>query len=338
MSTTGAPPSPPPAAWWRALPNGQAACDLCPVGCRLRPGQDGPCGTRANRQGVMTPLHYGRIATAALDPIEKKPLHHFHPGRDILSVAAPGCNLHCAFCQNWSLSQKHDAPTRPATPQDLVASAVTRDSVGLAFTYSEPLVWFEFVRDAARAAREADLATVLVTNGYLNAGPLDELLPLIDAANIDLKSMDDRFYRRICKAQLPPVLAAIERFVAAGVHVELTNLVIPGHNDDEASLTKLIEFVAGLGRPVPLHFSAYHPAWRLDAPATPRATLLRAHERARRRLDFVYLGNVAGDTGRDSRCPACDALLVDRSGYRGVSHLTPDAHCPSCGAPQPFIV
>jgi pyruvate formate lyase activating enzyme len=320
------------------MPNGQAACDLCPVGCRLREGQTGPCGTRANLGGAMTPLHYGRIATAAMDPIEKKPLFHFHPGSDILSVAAPGCNLHCAFCQNWNLSQQHDAPTRPATAGDLVEAAITQGSVGIAFTYSEPLVWFEFVRDTARAARAAGLATVLVTNGYLNPAPLEELLPLIDAANIDLKAMDDRFYRRICRAQLAPVLDSIRRFVAAGVHVELTNLVIPGHNDDDASLTTLIDFVEGLGRPIPLHFSAYHPAWRLEAPATPRATLLRAHQLASRRLDWVYVGNVATDQGRDSRCPRCATLLVDRTGYRGVCHLTPDATCPACGAPQPFVL
>ena len=328
----------PPAAWWRALPNGQAACDLCPIGCRLREGQTGPCGTRANRHGVMAPLHYGRIATAALDPIEKKPLFHFHPGCDILSVAAPGCNLHCAFCQNWNLSQEHDAPTRPATARELVATAIDHGSVGIAFTYSEPLVWFEFVRDTARAARAAGLATVLVTNGYLNPEPLAELLPLIDAANIDLKSMDDRFYRRVCKARLAPVLDSIRRFVAAGVHVELTNLVIPGHNDDEASLEALIDFVVGLGRPVPLHFSAYHPAWRMQAPPTPRATLLRAYEQASRRLDWVYLGNLSGEQGRDSRCPTCATLLVDRSSYRGISTLTPSAACPHCGTPHPFIL
>lgn len=327
----------PAAAWWRAQPNGQAACDLCPVGCRLRPGQAGPCGTRANRDGVMRPLHYGRVATIALDPIEKKPLYHFHPGRDILSVAAPGCNLHCLFCQNWSLSQRPDAPTRAASPGDLVAAAQAQGSVGLAFTYSEPLVWYEFVRDTARAARAAGLAVVLVTNGYLNPAPLAELLPLVDAANIDLKSMDDRFYRRVCRARLEPVLAAIRQFVAAGVHVELTNLVIPGHNDDDASLDLLVDFVAGLGRPVPLHFSAYRPAWRLQAPATPAATLLKARERARRRLDWVYLGNVASAEGRDSRCPGCDALLVDRSSYRGEAHLLAGARCPACGAAQPFV-
>lgn len=325
------------AAWWRPLPNGQAACDLCPVGCRLREGQTGPCGTRANRGGVMRPLHYGRVATVGLDPIEKKPLYHFHPGREILSVAAPGCNLHCLFCQNWSLSQRPDAPTRPLSAAELVAAARRKGSVGLAFTYSEPLVWFEYVRDAALAAREAGLVVVLVTNGYLNPEPLEELLPLVDAANIDLKAMDDRFYRRVCKARLGPVLAAIGQFVAAGVHVELTNLVIPGYNDDDASLDRLVEFVAGLGRPVPLHFSAYRPAWRLQAPPTPAATLLRARERARRRLDWVYLGNLATAEGRDSRCPACDSLLVDRSGYRGAVRLAAGARCPGCGAAQPFV-
>lgn len=325
------------AAWWEPLPNGQAACRLCPVGCRLRRGQDGPCGTRTNRDGAMVPLHYGRVATMALDPIEKKPLYHFHPGRRILSVAAPGCNLHCLFCQNWSLSQRPQAPTRAASGDELVAAALREGSVGLAFTYSEPLVWFEFVRDTARKARAAGLAVVLVTNGYLNAAPLRELLPLVDAANIDLKSMDERFYRRVCKARLQPVLDAIGAFTAAGVHVELTNLVIPGHNDDDTSLGRLVDFVAGLGRPVPLHFSAYHPAWKLTAPPTPRATLLRARELARRRLDWVYLGNVAGPEGRDSHCPACDALLVDRSGDGGVPRLGPGAACPGCGRPQPFV-
>jgi pyruvate formate lyase activating enzyme len=331
------PTSMPAAAWWRPQPNGQAACDLCPVGCRLREGQAGPCGTRANRGGVMAPLHYGRIATAALDPIEKKPLYHFHPGRDILSVAAPGCNLHCRFCQNWTLSQQPEAPTRPAAPADLVAAARQQGSVGIAFTYSEPLVWFEFVRDTAVAARAAGLAVVLVTNGYLNKEPLAELLPLVDAANIDLKAMDDRFYRRVCKASLAPVLRAIEQFVAAGVHLELTNLVIPGHNDDDAAIETLVDFVAGLGRPVPLHFSAYHPAWKLTAPATPRETLLRACEQARGRLDWVYTGNLSSAAGRDSHCPSCGTLLVDRAGYRGVSRLLPDATCPGCRAPQPFV-
>lgn len=328
----------PAAAWWRPLANGQAACDLCPVGCRLRPGQTGPCATRANRDGVMVPLHYGRIVSLAIDPIEKKPLYHFHPGQPILSVAAPGCNLHCRFCQNWNISQQGDARTTAATPDELVRTALARGSIGIAFTYSEPLVWFEFVRDTARLAHRFGLKNVLVTNGYLNPEPLAELLPVIDAANIDLKSMDPRFYRKICKAQLPPVLAAIRQFHAAGVHLELTNLVIPGHNDDPDALDELVDFVADLEPGIPLHFSAYHPAWRMDAPPTPRQTLLDAHALASRKLRWVYVGNVATSVGRDSVCPGCGDLLVDRSGYRGVSRLSAAGECPGCGATHPFVL
>ncbi|PJA74889.1 AmmeMemoRadiSam system radical SAM enzyme [bacterium CG_4_9_14_3_um_filter_65_15] len=326
------------AAYWRPLPNGQVACDLCPVGCRLRPGRDGPCASRTNRSGSMALMSYGRIVAAAVDPIEKKPLYHFHPGRDILSVAAPGCNLHCLFCQNFSISQDKDARTREAAPQDLVAAAVRAGSVGIAFTYSEPLVWFEFVRDTARLARSAGLKNVLVTNGYLNPEPLVELLPLIDAANIDLKSMDDRFYRRICRARLEPVLDAIGRFHAAGVHLELTNLLIPGHNDSDEQITRLVDFVADLDDSIPLHFSAYHPAWRMQAPATPLATLRRALTLACERLPWVYLGNAALDEGRDTVCRNCGEILIARSGFAATVRLRDGTACPACGYMAPVTV
>jgi len=325
------------AAWWRPLDNGQVACDLCPVGCRLREGQTGPCATRANRDGAMVPLNYGRVVSAAMDPIEKKPLYHFHPGRPILSVAAPGCNLHCLFCQNWTISQDGEARTTKASPADLVAMAQAEESVGLAFTYSEPLVWYEFVRDTARIAREKGLKNVLVTNGYLNREPLTELLPLIDAANIDLKSMDDAFYRKVCKARLEPVLEAIGQFAAAGVHLEITNLLIPGHNDSDGQIRTLVDFIADLGPDIPLHFSAYHPAWKFDAPPTPLATLLRARELAASRLNYVYLGNARTAEGRDTECPECGAVVVDRGGYRGVSRLREDGGCPACGAFIPVV-
>ncbi len=324
------------AAWWRPLPNGQAACDLCPIGCRLRQGQTGPCGTRQNADGEMQLLHYGRLAAVGLDPIEKKPLYHFHPGRPILSVAAPGCNLHCLFCQNWHLSQETGQPTQEASPTEVVDMALGEDSVGIAFTYSEPLVWFEFVRDTARLARERGLKTVLVTNGFLSPEPLAELLPVIDAANVDLKSMDGRFYRKICRARLEPVLAAITAFRTAGVHLEVTNLLIPGHNDAPEQIDRLVDFVAGLGRDVPLHFSAYRPAWKLDAPPTPKQTLVRARERALRKLDWVYLGNVAGEEGRDTVCVKCDRVLIARQGYAARVDLK-DGACPGCGAHIPVV-
>ncbi len=327
----------PQAAWWQPLPNGQAACQLCPIECRLREGQVGPCATRANRAGVMEPLHYGRIVAAGVDPIEKKPLYHFYPGRSILSVAAPGCNLHCQFCQNWAISQSAEARTTAASPEDLVRLALAEKAAGIAFTYSEPLVWFEFVRDTARLARQEGLKNVLVTNGFLNPEPLAELLPWIDAANVDLKSMDPVFYRKVCKAQLPPVLAAIRQFHEAGVHLEVTNLVIPGHNDLDAQISELVDFVAGLSPAIPLHFSAYHPAWKMDAPATPRETLLRAHSLAAKKLQWVYLGNVAANVGRDTDCAQCGENLVQRPGNRGISHLDASGRCPACAAPSPFI-
>ena len=325
------------AAWWKPLDNGQVACELCPIACRLREGQTGPCATRANHQGAMVPLHYGRIVSAGVDPIEKKPLYHFHPGRPILSVAAPGCNLHCMFCQNWTISQDGEARTTATTPAALVETARAEDSVGVAFTYSEPLVWFEFVRDTAQAFRAAGLKNVLVTNGFLNEKPLAELLPLIDAANIDLKSMDDVFYRRICKARLQPVLDSITAFHEAGVHLEITNLVIPGHNDSDEQIGALVDFVAGLDRTVPLHFSAYHPAWKMTARPTPPETLLRARDIAAKKLDHVYLGNLPLAAGRDTACPDCGTVAIGRSGYRAEVHIREDAACTGCGRRLPIV-
>ncbi len=326
------------AEYWRSMPNGQVACDLCPIGCRLRAGQDGPCASRTNNSGVMELLSYGRIVSAGVDPIEKKPLYHFHPGRNILSVAAPGCNLHCRFCQNWTISQPARVATRAASPEALVATALEERSVGIAYTYSEPLVWFEFVRDTARLARQAGLKNVLVTNGFLNREPLDELLPWIDAANIDLKAMDDRFYRRICKARLEPVLAAIRQFQGAQVHLELTNLLIPGHNDSDVQITRLVDFVAQLDPEIPLHFSAYHPAWKMDAPATPAPTLLRAMKIAQQVLPWVYLGNAALTEGRDTVCPDCGEVLISRKGYQAESRLAGKPVCPGCGRRVPVML
>lgn len=326
------------AAYWRPLDNGQVACDLCPINCRLREGQTGPCATRVNHGGEMIPLHYGRIVSAVVDPIEKKPLYHFHPGRSILSVAAPGCNLHCMFCQNWNISQDGDARTEQTSATDLVAMAQAEESVGIAFTYSEPLVWFEFVRDTAEIAREKGLKNVLVTNGYLNPDPLAEILPWIDAANIDLKSMDDLFYRKVCKARLDPVLAAIRQFKDAGVHLEITNLVIPGHNDSDEQIAALVDFVAGLDPEIPLHFSAYHPAWKLNAPPTPVETLLRARDLAGKKLKYVYLGNANTSQGRDTVCPECETVVIERSGYRGAGLMADGNRCPGCNARIPVVV
>ncbi len=328
----------PEAAWWSALPDRAVRCELCPHGCRLADGHDGPCGTRANAGGRMVPKEYGRLVSTAVDPIEKKPLYHFHPGSSILSIAAQGCNLHCRFCQNWTISQGRDAAAAAAAPEEVVALALARRSPGVAYTYSEPLVWYEFVRDTARLARAAGLRNVIVSNGYLNEAPLRALLPLIDAANIDLKAMDDRFYREICGASLAPVLATIRTCREMGVHLEVTNLVIPGCNDGDGQIGRLVDFVAGVGRDVPLHFSAYRPDWKFDAPPTPPATLARAAALARRKLDYVYVGNVRLPGGSDTVCPDCGASCVVRDGFSARVLLRDGARCPGCGRTLPIVV
>lgn len=321
----------PQARWWHSTDGQKVACELCPIGCTLAEGDDGPCSSRGNRQGAMVPLQYGQLVSAAMDPIEKKPLYHFYPGTEILSVAGPGCNLHCMFCQNWTISQDHTSATQQAAPAEIVDAALHAGSVGIAYTYSEPLVWYEFVLDTARLARQAGLVNVLVTNGFLNPEPLAELLPWIDAANVDLKSMDDVFYRTICKARLAPVLAAIRQIFDAGVHLEITNLLIPEHNDSDEQINRLVDFVAGLDRSIALHFSAYRPAWQMKAPPTPQQTLLRARALALEKMDWVYLGNVSVSEGCDTLCPACGETAVARTGRQTRVFLKNGDHCCGCG-------
>jgi len=325
------------AAHWHPGPEQTVVCALCPTGCTLREGRDGPCGTRGNRGGRMVPLRYGQIAAAGLDPMEKKPLYHFLPGAPILSVASAGCNLHCRFCQNWRLSQEPESRAEQVTPSEVVELARQRGSVGIAYTYSEPLVWFEFVRDTARAAREAGLVNVIVSNGYLEAEPLAEMLPLLDAANIDLKCMDERFYRDICKGHLEPVLRSIAAIHAAGVHLEVTNLIIPGHNDSDDQLTRLRDHVADLSPEIPLHLSAYRPAWCFDAPPTPPATLQRAAELCAQRLHHVYTGNLDLPEWTDTRCPQCQEVVIGRQGYEVRCRLT-EPRCPGCGHELPVVL
>jgi pyruvate formate lyase activating enzyme len=326
------------AQWWHPLADGRVACELCPVACTLKAGQNGPCGTRGNREGRLKVLNYGRVVALGIDPIEKKPLYHFRPGSTILSTAAPGCNLHCLFCQNSEISQRVDVSTREMSPQALVDIALAQGIRAIAFTYSEPLVWYEFVVDTARAARAAGLATVIVTNGYLEPGPLAQLLPLIDAANVDLKSMDDGFYQRMCKARVAPVLASIRALHAAGVHLELTNLVIPGQNDQDRDFQALAAFVADVDPGIPLHLSAYHPSYRFEAPATPPSTLTRAAGICAEVLEYVYVGNLPLTEWSHTRCPDCGETVIARAGYSAELRLTPAGACPTCGRSIPVLL
>ena len=310
-------------------------CLLCPHLCILAPGKAGRCRIRINAGGRLEAAGYGEAVSVSLDPIEKKPLFHFYPGREILSTGPNGCNLSCRFCQNWEISQV-DGRSRYLEPAELVDLAVEHRSVGIAFTYTEPLVWFEYLMDACREARERGLVNVLVTNGTINAGPLRDLLPLVDAMNIDLKSMDDGFYRDVCGGDLGTVLKTIE-LAHAQCHVELTNLVIPGLNDSDKDIENLVGWTAGLDPLIPLHLSRYFPQYKMDAPPTPEKTLAKFRQMAIQKLKYVYVGNIRIDGAEDTHCPQCGNLLIARQGYTITITGIKNRACAKCGRAADII-
>jgi pyruvate formate lyase activating enzyme len=279
---------------------------------------------------------YGRVTALAVDPIEKKPLYHYHPGARILSVGFLGCSMRCKFCQNYHISQGTEADTRALDPAELVEAARKERSFGIAYTYSEPLVHFEYVMDSAKLAREAGLKNVLVSNGYLDAGPAEEILALVDAANIDLKAFDPEFYRTETGGDLEEVKRFLTQ-AAARTHLEVTTLVIPGKNDDPAQVENIAKFVASLGPSVPLHLSAYHPMFRYTLPPTPPATVRRLADAARRHVQYVYTGNI-GPEETNTNCHGCGRLLVRRVGYSVKVTGIEDGACTACGAEVPIVI
>lgn len=289
--------------------------------------------------GGLVSLNYAMITGASIDPMEKKPLYHFMPGSSILSIGTFGCNMGCSFCQNWEISQSNSGGTY-VEPEALaeLAQKYQSQSVGVAYTYSEPSVWYDYVLECAVMVKAAGLCNVLVTNGFINPEPLIDLLPFIDAMNVDLKSIHDQFYRDICKARLQPVLDTIRLAVEKGCHVELTTLVIPGMNDSADEIDKLAAWVAGLSREIPLHLSRYFPCHKLDVEQTPIATLKSCAGVARTHLDYVYIGNAATTGGSDTLCPRCGTLLIERRGFaRPEVHVDTPA-CPACGLPVPLVL
>lgn len=324
------------ARYYRKTAGGRVVCELCPLGCSIAEGKLGKCLGRMNRGGALYAINYGQAASVALDPIEKKPLYHFYPGAAILSIGPNGCNMSCQFCQNWEISQTKVA-TQSVSPEQLIRLARNRDSVGLSYTYSEPLVWFEFLVDCAAKFKEANLKNVLVTNGYINREPLKELLPLVDAMNIDLKAMDASFYKKCCRAKLEPVLETIAA-AKLSCHVEITNLIIPGLNDSPELIDKLIDFVSNLGDDTPLHFSAYFPRYKFKIPPTPPDALKRAYMLARDRLKYVYIGNLYLPGASDTYCHACGAVLIVRRGYSTKIVGLDGVCCSRCGARANIIL
>ncbi len=337
------PPPIPPAAEPPAtrlattLPDGAVRCAVCAHRCLVRPGRTGICGVRANRDGRLLSLAYGELVAASLDPIEKKPLYHVAPGSTAWSIATPGCPFHCDFCQNWEIAQGPrlglDLPTRPTTPDAVVSAALARGADAVAFTYVEPTVFLEYALDVGGLAHRAGLRNLWISDGYATPEAVALLATVIDAANIDLKSLDDAFYRRRCGARLAPVLDAIVAMRMAGIWLELTTLVIPGHNDDPGELRAIAGWIAAtLGPETPWHISRFHPAFRMRAvPSTPSATLRLAADIGHAAgLDHVYVGNAPELGLEDTTCPRCGTALIERAGYRVRTHLV-DGGCPGCG-------
>lgn len=321
-----------------SLPDGSVRCGVCAHRCLVRQGRTGICGVRQNRGGTLACLAYGKIAAADLDPIEKKPLFHVDPGSAAYSLATSGCPFHCRFCQNWELAQGPRLgiriPHRPMPPEQVVAEALRAGARSIAYTYVEPTVFLEYALDTGRLARAAGLRNLFITDGYATPEANQLLAGMLDAANVDLKSFNDAFYRHLCGARLAPVLDSIVALHRAGIWLELTTLVIPGRNDSDAELRALTRWIVeNVGPTTPWHVSRFFPAHRmLDVPPTPPATLERAAAIGREAgLQYVYVGNAPELGLEDTRCTGCGALLIERAGYRTHSRLTDAGGCPACG-------
>jgi pyruvate formate lyase activating enzyme len=329
-----------PTRYWQALDDGRIQCDLCPRECKLREGQRGLCFVRARHDDEIVLTTYGRSSGFCVDPIEKKPLSHFHPGTAVLSFGTAGCNLACRFCQNWDISKSKEFDTLAdqADPETIAAAAERLGCRSVAFTYNDPVIFHEYAVDVAAACRERGVCSVAVTAGYVHAEPRAEFYTAMDAANIDLKAFTDEFYRRTCAGRLAPVLETLE-YVATetDVWLELTTLLIPGKNDSAEEIDRMTRWVVEhLGPDVPLHFTAFHPDFKmLDVPPTPPATLTRAREQATRNgVRYVYTGNVHDPAGQSTYCHSCGACLIRRDWHQVTGwHLAPDGACSECGTP-----
>jgi pyruvate formate lyase activating enzyme len=333
-----------PTRYWHRLEDGRVQCDVCPRACKLGEGQRGLCFVRARADDAIVLTTYGRSSGYCVDPIEKKPLNHFLPGSAVLSFGTAGCNLACKFCQNWDISKSRELDTLAdrAAPEAVARAAAALGCASVAYTYNDPVIFLEYAIDVAAACRARGIRSVAVTAGYIEPAPRAELFRHMDAANVDLKAFTEDFYWRLTGAHLQPVLETLEYLVReTAVWVEITTLVIPGANDGERELEDMTQWIAGhLGPDVPLHFSAFHPDYRMrDVPHTPHATLIDAHRIARKNgLRHVYVGNVA-DVGRASTyCHGCGERLIERRQYTlGRWRLTGDGRCAACGTPCPGV-
>jgi pyruvate formate lyase activating enzyme len=327
-----------PTTWWTRLEDGRIQCDVCPRACALHDGQAGLCFVRMRADDRIVLTTYGRSSGFCVDPIEKKPLNHFLPGTSVLSFGTAGCNLACRFCQNWDISKSRELDTLAdaAGPEAIAEAAHRLECRSVAFTYNDPVIFMEYAMDVADACRERGIRAVAVTAGYMNPAPRADFYRHMDAANVDLKAFTDEFYHRICAGRLAPVLDTLEYLKhETSVWLEITNLMIPGLNDAPEETEAMSRWIVErLGPDVPVHFTAFHPDWKLrDRPPTPPATLVRAREIALATgIRYAYTGNVHDPTGQSTRCHGCGAVLIGRDWYElGAWRLDADGRCAACG-------
>ncbi|MCW8933139.1 MAG: AmmeMemoRadiSam system radical SAM enzyme [Gammaproteobacteria bacterium] len=333
-----------PTNYWHKLDDGRVQCDLCPRFCKLKEGQRGLCFVRANQQNQIVLTSYGLSSGFCIDPIEKKPLNHFLPGTPVLSFGTAGCNLACKFCQNWDMtkSREMEKMASKASPEVIAEQAKQNNCRSVAFTYNDPVIFHEYAIDVAAACHELDIKTVAVTAGYICEKPRVEFFDAIDAANIDLKAFTEEFYFKLTGAHLQPVLETLIYLKQeTKVWFEITTLLIPGKNDSDKELHEMCEWIMShLGPDVPLHFSAFHPDWKMtDIPSTPASTLIRARQIAMKTgLHYVYTGNVHDTEGSSSYCATCGHILIERDWYElGVWGLDVNGCCEACGKPLPGV-
>jgi pyruvate formate lyase activating enzyme len=323
---------------YEKLPEGKVQCALCNHRCRIAGGQKGVCGVRENRDGVLYSLVYRRLISRNVDPIEKKPLFHFAPGSRSFSIAAVGCNFRCDFCQNYEISQMPRDRNRiwgeDVGPEEIVALAKAAGCRTIAYTYTEPTIYFEYALEIARFASAAGLKNIFVTNGFMTEEALHAFHPHLHGANVDLKAFRDEFYRKRCGGRLEGVLQSLRVMKALGIWVEITTLIIPGLNDSEEELRGMVAFIAGLGKETPWHISRFHPMYKmLDRSPTSVETLAQARKIGLEGgLRYVYTGNVPGDEGEGTYCPSCGSLLIDRFGFQVRKYRIVENRCYNCGA------
>jgi len=323
--------------YYKKSANNNVQCELCPHMCTISPENAGICKVRINKGGTLFSENYGVVSSIGFDPIEKKPLYHFYPGKVILSMGSLGCNLQCQFCQNWQISQvaadKYSEEHGNYSSQQILELALSgKNNIGLAYTYNEPTVFFEFMLETAKLIKSAGLKNVMVTNGYINPYPLTELHSYIDAYSVDLKSFNIDFFKKYTKSTLEPVKETLKSIIKAGKHLEITNLVIPTLNDNPKEFEQMCSWISNeLGKNTVLHISRYHPAYKMETESTSIDKMVELNEIAKKYLDYVYLGNVLLPEGNNTYCSSCNVLLIKRSGYlTSILGIGKDGNCRKC--------